>query len=115
MFPIGAPGIALLLLRWTLALSMFLPILDAPTAIRAVLAVLLGSGLLTPIVALLAGVLPMIALVRLGYNDLSAQVAPALLVVLSACLMILGPGAYSVDSRLFGRRVVWPPDSEPPP
>ena len=114
LFPTGAPGMALLLLRCTLALSMFLPIFDAHIAIRAVLAALLGSGLLTPIATLLACMLSVIALFHLGYNGSSAWVAPALLVVLSTCLTMLGPGAYSADSRLFGRRVVWPPDSASP-
>jgi hypothetical protein len=30
----------------------------------------------------------------------------ALAALLSASLALLGPGAYSVDARLFGRRVV---------
>jgi hypothetical protein len=114
MFPTGAPGIALILLRWMLAVSMFLPILDAPVAVRAALAALLGFGLLTPIVALLAGVLPVFALLRLGSDTPAAGVVPAFMLVLSACLAMLGPGAYSVDSHLFGRRVVWPPESGPP-
>lgn len=114
MFPAGAPGFALLLLRWTLALSVFLPVLSGPFAVRAALAVLLVVGLLTPIAALVAGVLPVIVLLRLDYGAPLAWVLPALLVVLALCLVSLGPGAYSVDSRLFGRRVVWPPDSELP-
>jgi hypothetical protein len=113
MFPTGAPGVALLLLRWTLASSIFLPVMDAPVVLRAVLAVLLGSGLFTPIVAPLASVLPVIALWRLDYNTPLTWVVPALLVVIASCLTMLGPGAYSVDSLLFGRRVVWPTDSAP--
>jgi hypothetical protein len=113
MFPTGAPGVALLLLRGTLALALFLPILDAPLALRIVLAVLLGFGSFTPIVAPVAGVLPVVALWRLDYDMPLTWVVPALLIVLSLCLTMLGPGAYSVDSLLFGRRVVWPTDSEP--
>jgi uncharacterized membrane protein YphA (DoxX/SURF4 family) len=112
MFPAGAPGLALLLLRLALALTVFLPVLNGPMALRAVLAVLLGAGLLTPIAAFLAGVLPVIALLQLNYTAPLAWVLPALLIVLATCLATLGPGAYSVDSRLFGRRVVWPPDTQ---
>ena len=38
----------------------------------------------------------------------------ALVLVMSVTVTLLGPGAYSVDARLFGRRVtVVPPRKEP--
>jgi hypothetical protein len=70
------------------------------------LAALSGSlalGLLTPLVSLLAG----IAEVTVLLTDTTRVVAAVLLGPLDAVvLLLLGPGAYSLDARLFGRRVV---------
>jgi Zn-dependent protease len=70
------------------------------------LATLSGSlalGFFTPLVSLLAG----IAEVAVLLTGAATVVAAALLGPLDAVvLLLLGPGAYSLDARLFGRRVV---------
>ncbi len=106
-FPAGAPGAALLLLRCALATTYIL-LVEAPLAIRLIVSILICLGLLTPLIA------PLATVATLVYAWLDSNADPALCALLAvhACaLSMLGPGAYSLDSRLFGRRlVVWPQD-----
>ena len=106
-FPAGAPGGALLLLRGALAAALVF-FVEGPLAIRLILGTLLCLGLLTPLVA------PVAAIVTLVWLDRNSDPAFCVLLAVHACaLSMLGPGAYSLDSRLFGRRlVVWPPESK---
>ena len=59
-------------------------------------AVLLAAGFMTPV----AGVLGVAAAL------LGGAPAWAGLAVIAAALVLLGPGAYSIDARLFGRREI---------
>jgi hypothetical protein len=114
MFPVGLPGLALLLIRASVALTLLLQcyverqgisgwIHAAATAIAAALCV----GYLTPIAS--ASALLLHGSIWFGAGIDSA--AGAIIVALDGiALALLGPGAYSLDSRLFGRRlVVLPP------
>ena len=72
----------------------------APQVIGAVLAIFIIIGLWTPVAGgLIAAVELWIALVHPG--DLSSVI---LLATLGATLAMIGPGAFSVDARLFGRK-----------
>jgi hypothetical protein len=63
----------------------------------------LALGLLTPLVSLLAGIVELAMLL----TATTGVVVAVLLGPLDAVvLLLLGPGAYSLDARLFGRRVV---------
>jgi hypothetical protein len=118
MFPRGLPGLALLLLRISVACSILLNIYGRRdelagwlVASAILLAVVLLIGLMTPLVALLALaanlVIPMSCSV--GFED-SGYIAIATINALVLCL--LGPGSYSFDAYRFGRRVInlTPPD-----
>lgn len=110
MFPSGAPGFALFALRlvtiaWLHLDAMgrlaFSPHLTALVPLE-VLSVALLMGVFTPYAACIAGAIKAIELI----------VGPAFPGALSgiafahfAILVVLGPGAYSLDARLFGRRV----------
>jgi uncharacterized membrane protein YphA (DoxX/SURF4 family) len=59
-------------------------------------------GFLTPILAVIAC---LAAAANLLLADQVIEVVYILRVLLSASLFFLGPGAYSVDARLFGLRV----------
>ena len=78
--------------------------------------VLLLVGLLTPFAASASGVLQVTA--RTFADSASAGIqAPnefaAFLVAVAIAAAILGPGAYSLDARLFGLREIIIPRSRP--
>ena len=127
-FPNRAPGIGLLLLRAATGVTLIVHAsfivqtqdLRIITAAMGLLAFLSGlallAGFLTPIVSIVA--LIIIAGTELSWfpafnggvvagNHLSLDVA-----VMSAAILMLGPGAFSVDARMFGRRkIIIPPAS----
>ena len=110
MFPLGWPGLALLLLRGSVAAAV---LLEAFThrqglsgwmlAALALLCACLCAGFLTPIVAILTVLFHVVAYSSL-HIDGAGMTAIALLNALA--LAMLGPGAYSIDAYRFGRRVV---------
>jgi uncharacterized membrane protein YphA (DoxX/SURF4 family) len=69
------------------------------------LAALLCAGLFTPVASAISGVIELVALRDLTGINLAHQIF-AILVTLS--VWILGPGAFSLDARIFGRRVIFP-------
>ena len=76
-------------------------------SIGALAGFLLIAGLGTPIVGILvAGVETWIALSATGNTAI-----PVALAVLGLTLAMIGPGAWSVDARLFGRRHIAFPES----
>ena len=111
MFPTGRPGVALLMMRVALAImlmdSVARPILHlgstwflfAPGAV----AVALGLGFITPIASVLC-VLLEATIWMTAAGAIEALHVCAMLVGMA--LAMLGPGAYSLDARLFGRRQV---------
>lgn len=96
MFPDRAPGVGLLWLRLCLGGTLCWPWPQAAWEqwAVAVAALLLAGGGLTPVAVALA----CIALWHAG-------IGPAL-ALLPACLLLLGPGAYSLDACVFGRRLL---------
>jgi len=72
----------------------------APQAMGVVLAIFIMFGLWTPVMgALIAGVELWAAL--LSPANPKAEI---LLATVGATLAIIGPGAFSIDARLFGRK-----------
>src|SRR3974390_1302904 len=111
MFPQGGPGIALILLRLTVA-GTFLFKLWArfgdmvPTYISfamVVVAFAMGLGIFTPIICVLVSLAEFYDLLQGGTTGAIVNLAAILNAV---ALALLGPGAYSVDAWLYGRRVV---------
>jgi uncharacterized membrane protein YphA (DoxX/SURF4 family) len=110
MFPSGLPGLALMLLRSSVALALLfecyahrqgLPVWLHGVAI--VLSVALALGILTPIAAMAAVVVH--ALIWSFPGAGSALVA-ATVALDAIALAFLGPGAYSIDAQRYGRRIV---------
>ena len=81
--------------------------------------VALVTGTLTPAAAVVSAVLCVArgAVPTAAGDGLANGVALALLGVMGTCVALLGPGAFSVDARLFGRREIVVPRarSSPPP
>jgi uncharacterized membrane protein YphA (DoxX/SURF4 family) len=104
MFPAGAPGVGLLVLRNCIAVALAGSAFSTGWEHAAFLALLslLCAGLLTPAVCIAAAA----ALVFSMADSHAMAIHPLLLTLSTLSLAFLGPGAYSVDSRLFGRRVL---------
>jgi putative oxidoreductase len=107
-FPNSWPGLGLLILRFATGLSLATVAQDdlADTAVLlarcavAGVVVLIWIGLWTPLAALAAAAIQIIAL-ALGHPfNLSTIVFAAV----GLSLAVLGPGAWSCDARLYGRK-----------
>ena len=114
-FPGGWPGLGLLLLRALIGVTLIgqsltyigstkLSVLSwVVTALVLIIASCLLVGFMTPITAIVIG---------LGAIALAAsqvfQTNQTLLnvIVLTAAIALLGPGAFSIDARMFGRREI---------
>jgi len=79
---------------------------------------LLVLGFLTPFAAVvlgLGGVAVLLSWLPGGADELTAVGLSILFVTATASAALLGPGAYSLDARLFGRReVIIPPHLHAP-
>ena len=110
-FPGQWPGLGLLLLRLAQAVSSILDArlypwgLGEGVAIAILCAELLSSGLLaiglwTPVAGV---ILAMVESIRIILGA-SIDGRPAALAVIGLSLAMLGPGSWSIDARLFGRK-----------
>lgn len=121
-FPGGWPGIGLLLLRGAIGLVVLfgagfsvsggpqsgIQIWMVVSAVAAGAALILG--LFTPVAALLTG----LGAIAAGFSLLPAPVsnvtesklALILIATVAVAIACLGPGGFSVDARLFGRREI---------
>jgi hypothetical protein len=110
MFPGGAAGVGLLVLRLccasailTTAFSRGLSVAPSWTAVGlAVLALLMAAGALTPLACAVGALVEASDFLHGGHGMDLRFVVFALLVTVA--LGLLGPGAFSVDAKLFGRR-----------
>ncbi|RAO78183.1 hypothetical protein [Dyella jiangningensis] len=118
MFPVGLPGVGLVCLRLTAALSLCLATqgmraeFPAMAWLQEILCLLMIIGFATPVLATLCALMGIYALISTGgaaWNCAGISIPVAL------ALALLGPGGYSVDARLFGRRSVVINDPNEPP
>jgi uncharacterized membrane protein YphA (DoxX/SURF4 family) len=121
-FPSGCPGVALLLLRFGVGgtSSLQSALLIAAThhtagstlaaALVIVTSLALILGLMTPIAAVLfclGGLVATIDSGIVGYMPLfESWIARFEFIAMSAALICLGPGSFSLDARLYGRREI---------
>jgi len=110
MFPSGAPGLALLLLRLFVGAVLVAHAMTAVSVLNVALgcvlamcAVAIVVGLITPIAAVVAVIIEAIGLDARSLPIALHSFAP---IVIAVSLALLGPGAHSVDARLFGRRLM---------
>ena len=111
MFPGGWPGAGLLVLRLAAAIPLLiggsLELRGLPHSwghatqfIAVTDGILLLAGLWTPV----AGALKTVIELWIVFSSGDAMVAHVLRAMLGAGLVMLGPGAWSADARLFGRK-----------
>ena len=119
-FPGGLPGLGLLLLRCAVGVSLvvqgFLYLLHAGSwltwigAALAITGVSLSAGMLTPVACILAQMISIA--IALSYLPLTmfavsdGRPATLFLFVMAVALLLMGPGAFSLDARWFQRREV---------
>jgi uncharacterized membrane protein YvlD (DUF360 family) len=108
MFPTGAPGVALLLLRFSVAASVVFAAQGDPNrgtlvvVVAVAICASLCTGFLTPIAALLTIPVYIIESACLRFVAVDALVP----ILQALSLSLLGPGSWSVDAYRYGRRVV---------
>jgi putative oxidoreductase len=111
MFPGGWPGTGLLLLRLVAGLLLLHDGIGGSVttpqqawlrlqAVAACAGIFLLAGLWTPI----AGVLVTLTELGIAFTGTDHLRSTILLATMGIALAILGPGALSIDARLFGRK-----------
>ena len=113
-FPSGWPGISILFLRFgagiplvydgitgLFAAPQYIPFMQDLLAVGA--GMLLLAGLWTPVSGTLAAILQL----WIAFSGTDHLRAVLLLAAVGAALAMLGPGAWSVDAHLFGRKRVY--------
>lgn len=114
MFPAGRAGAGLLVLRVVVALQLLAlggscvrPVMGTLLVwLGQVMAVLLCIGIATPVLALLYAGMALYCLLQ-HWSAASMLLAMyGLIIANSIALALLGPGAYSLDAQLFGRRLI---------
>jgi putative oxidoreductase len=115
-FPGGWPGFGLLLLRLGVGIALisfgisgFLAASGEPTALirdslEAAGAILLILGLWTPVMGALISLDELWIALSLYSSPSDGHWNHVFLAVLTAGVAMLGPGAWSIDARLFGRK-----------
>ena len=111
MFPTGSAGIALGVLRSVVAVTVLVnAAVYWPTgsihivrAIATLVALCMFLGFLTPYCAALSCFLELALLVT---TDAPNRLQLGLSALTAAATVVLGPGAYSIDARLFGRQLI---------
>ena len=112
-FADGLPGAGLLMQRLLVGAALLYSVamtpagaLDAPQVIGALAGLLLIAGLWTPI----AGTVTACAEAWTAFVSPAHAGIAAALAVLGVTLALIGPGGWSVDARLYGRKHFTPPE-----
>ncbi|HLK68403.1 MAG TPA: hypothetical protein VKU19_33455 [Bryobacteraceae bacterium] len=74
--------------------------------VGAAAGLLILGGLWTPVAGVLAGIVE----VWIGLSDPGIQSSALILATLGISLAMIGPGAWSIDARLYGRKQLLPPE-----
>jgi uncharacterized membrane protein YphA (DoxX/SURF4 family) len=118
MFPAGAPGVALALLRLSVMGCLWQRFLAQVPAGSAwgllspgIISIFLLIGMATPVAALIAAGIELMSVFyppRIGSFVFADTLTVGIHASEALSLALIGPGAFSVDARLFGRRILTP-------
>jgi uncharacterized membrane protein YphA (DoxX/SURF4 family) len=132
---VGWPGVGLIFLRATLALNALICGVSALITLNISPSVSIGTAWIVGILALVVGLALLVGfltplaslLAAAGYlvSGISSVLAAGAsldrgsytafdLAAVSIALIVLGPGAFSLDARLFGRREIIIPEARRP-
>jgi uncharacterized membrane protein YphA (DoxX/SURF4 family) len=119
IFPAGSAGVALVVLRLVVAARVFTEARTHSTTDCAILLDVLASvvglslllGFLTPYCATISCLAELAFLVMSWTPDAFQLWMSALT---SGSVAVLGPGAYSVDAKIFGRKMIEVPPRDNP-
>jgi uncharacterized membrane protein YphA (DoxX/SURF4 family) len=115
-FPNGWPGVGLVLIRGCLSLALFYfasaslsgnpsePITVALKSIAATGGIFLLAGLWTPAMGVLIALNEVSIALFISSAHREDMWIHVFLAVLAASVAMLGPGAWSIDARLYGRK-----------
>jgi uncharacterized membrane protein YphA (DoxX/SURF4 family) len=119
-FPGGWPGLGLLLLRALVGVTLIAQIVPyvgstkltvlgwVVTALVLIIASCCLVGFMTPIAAIVIG----LGAIALAVSSLPYTNQTLLnVIVLTTAIALLGPGAFSIDARMFGRREILIPNA----
>jgi putative oxidoreductase len=110
-FPNSWPGGGLLILRIAAAAAVVLcafgaPLQELPGTVFQVIASATGAMLLVGLWTPVAGLLQVFVELASGFGHNALGLSECLLGALGLTLSMTGPGAWSVDARLFGRKQI---------
>ena len=116
-FARGLPGVGLVLFRFGAGLPLIYfaigtlvggaserPVREVFDVVSGLAGILLMVGLWTPIAGGVVAVTQLCIFLSQPFSKHAFPFAHILLPVLGAGLALLGPGAWSIDARLFGRK-----------
>ena len=114
-FASGWPGVGLLLLRLLTAVALIhfgiVSVLAAPPLTTVVLQIIgVGAGILllvglwTPVAGTFAAIVKLWIAYSPYFSHSGDPWIPIIQAVLGVTLAMVGPGAWSIDARLFGRK-----------
>jgi hypothetical protein len=117
-FADGFPGGGILLLRLLAGCALIyrgIAVMSAESHTGLVVLQIVGAaagllilgGLWTPVVGVLAGIVE----AWIGLSQPATQSSALVLAILGISLAMIGPGAWSIDARLYGRKQLLPPES----
>ena len=109
MFPQGGPGVALLLLRISVVAFLIIIAVNYHGSyyglVLAAVLLISGSLLIGFLTPYLCAITVALVIANIVINPHSSTVISVIAIANAVALALLGPGAYSLDSKLFGRRV----------